>query len=116
MSVKPLPLSEILSPDEGGAILDGLADHQAATEKAIAQSLPPVPHSRDCTCAGELPGQVDLFGPEDLPCRRCGSMRQAFPCPDCGARDARNPLKPLLDELSSNLAARDRLIASGRVK
>lgn len=98
---KPPSLREFLSEEEIGATLDGWYDLRAAHEKAIALSLSPVPQSRDCTCAGELPGQCDLFGP-DLPCRRCGSMIQEFPCSQCGARDARNPAMPLLDEVSES--------------
>lgn len=121
--LNPPSLREFLSDDEVGASLDGWYDLRAAHEKAIAAALPPTPaeraeflrskriqalaaslpavaHSRDCTCPGELPGQLHLDDQvAELPCRRCGSMAQAFPCPDCGARDARNPAIPLLDEV-----------------
>lgn len=102
--LNPPSLREFLDDDEVGATLDGWYDLRAAHEKAIARALPPVPQSRDCTCPGQLPGQLELLDDqlEELPCRRCGSMIQAFPCPDCGARDARNPAIPLLDEGSES--------------
>lgn len=101
--LNPPSLRDFSSADSYGAGCDAWRDWRAAEEKAIASALPAVPHSRDCICPGELPGQLDLLELLDddvaeLPCRRCGCLMPVFPCPACGSRDPRNPAMPLLDE------------------